>query len=383
MKKLKIIWLATWWPRPDHPVLGTFTKREAEAVAPHCELVIIHALPTSSKQHNIVIQNAEAGYREVLVHCPKRKGIFGQILFLRGWELAMQSVVDEGFKPDIVHLHVLSLAGIAALKFHRKNHVPVILSEHWSGYSLDKISLGIIRKWLYKKVVATAHINFVVTENMEQAMKKMGLKGAYSVAPNLVDTAFFMPTDTPVSSIPFQFLHVSNLDDEHKNISGILRAFAKIITTYSAHLTLIGGDNGIAHVQHLIKELNLEKYVTVKGVQPSLIVRQQMQLSHAFVMFSNREGLPCVMLEAMAVGLPIISTSIPGLEDWVTPEVGMLVSKGDEVGLKVAMREMVDNFSSYNRAKIRERVMKECNPDVVAQRILTAYKDAATATKRS
>ena len=72
---------------------------------------------------------------------------------------------------------------------------------------------------LMTKNAAAGRLSF--TLDLANAMKELGLKGNYVPIPNVVDTSIFVPAEKPSTS--FTFLHVSNMVDEHKNISTILK----------------------------------------------------------------------------------------------------------------------------------------------------------------
>ena len=56
----------------------------------------------------------------------------------------------------------------------------------------------------------------------------------------------------------------------------------------------------------------------------------------------DRDGRPAALVEAMASGLPVISTAVPGIEDLIHPDCGLLVEPGSAVQAAVAIRELID-----------------------------------------
>ena len=74
-------------------------------------------------------------------------------------------------------------------------------------------------------------------------------------------------------------------------------------------------------------------------------------------MSSREEGLGTSVLEAMALGIPIASTTAGGLPEMLNPGAGLLVSPGDPVGLAEAVARIVD--STELRAKLVERARAE------------------------
>ena len=99
-----------------------------------------------------------------------------------------------------------------------------------------------------------------------------------------------------------------------------------------------------------------------------------------FVLFSNIEGSPCVILEAMACGLPIIATETGGIGERVTDETGILLQIGDEQGLVEAMNYMIDNKHKYDPSVIRQKIVEKCSVEAVGKAIVTVYEEVLSNT---
>ncbi|MBK8563687.1 MAG: glycosyltransferase [Saprospiraceae bacterium] len=381
-QRIKALWLASWWPRPDHKVLGIFTKRDAEAVALFCDLVVINAIIHPNKRFIVEESIDDKGYRIIIVKCPASNNpILARINLARGFFMGIKWTIQKGFKPNVIHLHIVTIAGMAAYFYKLKYKLPLFLSEHWSGFSMPTPPIGFFNKWLGKLLVRDSRGVFAVTKPMRDKMIQIGWQGQYLVNPNVVDTDFFT-LGPKLSPSPFRFIHISSLDEEHKNMSGLLRAIRQAaLQQPNFTMTIIGGDEGTAHVTQLAQSLGLEDKLRILGVQSAEVVQREMQASHAFVLFSNREGLPCVILEAMATGLPVISSSVPGLEEWVTQETGILVPIGDEGALTAALLKILQGHQCYDKNIIREKVVRECSYPVVGKRIAEAYEEAVAACR--
>jgi glycosyltransferase involved in cell wall biosynthesis len=105
-----------------------------------------------------------------------------------------------------------------------------------------------------------------------------------------------------------------------------------------------------------IEQLNLEKRVTLSGAKPQREVRQRLAAANVFVLPSvvdaqgGMDNLPTVIMEAMAAGLPVISTDIGGISEMVVQnETGFLVQSGNEVALAAAIEKVIDDSLSARR----------------------------------
>ena len=97
-----------------------------------------------------------------------------------------------------------------------------------------------------------------------------------------------------------------------------------------------------------IEQLDLQNRVALSGAKPQRDLRQRLAAANVFVLPSvvdpqgGMDNLPTVIMEAMATGLPVISTDIGGIPEMVVQkETGLLVQPGDSVGLAGAIEKVI------------------------------------------
>jgi glycosyltransferase involved in cell wall biosynthesis len=100
-----------------------------------------------------------------------------------------------------------------------------------------------------------------------------------------------------------------------------------------------------------------------------------------FVMSSRAEGLPMVLLEAMAAGVPIVTTNVGGIPDLLSPAEGLLVAPDDPAALASAIRNALDDKSAASvrarAAQLRQRAEFDVGP--WSARYETIYRDLIAA----
>lgn len=135
-----------------------------------------------------------------------------------------------------------------------------------------------------------------------------------------------------------EIVAVGRLDD-NKNHEMLIRAFAQIADKFPEHrLTIFGEGECRRKLEDLIAEEGLSQRVFLPGVTAD--VAGDIEKAALFVLTSNTEGMPNTLLEAMALGLTVISTDCPcgGPRELITQgENGLLIPVGDTKALAGAM----------------------------------------------
>jgi colanic acid/amylovoran biosynthesis glycosyltransferase len=131
-------------------------------------------------------------------------------------------------------------------------------------------------------------------------------------------------------------------------------------------LTIIGDGEMRSELEAEIAARNLADTVTLVGIQTAAEIREHLKRSRAFVLPSFAEGLPVVIMEALALGRPVISTAIAGIPELVDGSCGWLIPAGSEDALVDAMSAALHASAedlSTTSAVGRERVLKMHDAD--------------------
>ena len=173
---------------------------------------------------------------------------------------------------------------------------------------------------------------------MHDVLREYGVQTSVEIIPTGIElerltggngTAFRrrhgIPPEQPV------LVHVGRVAFE-KNIDFLLRALARVRADVPAVLLVIAGEGpSTRHLQRLAQRLGLERNVLFLGY----LDRRDALLDcycagDAFVFASRTETQGLVLLEAMALGLPVVSTAVMGTRDILEPKLGALVAREDE-----------------------------------------------------
>ncbi|MEM6357592.1 MAG: glycosyltransferase family 4 protein [Pseudomonadota bacterium] len=153
---------------------------------------------------------------------------------------------------------------------------------------------------------------------------------------------FFLDAAPPLPEVPV-FLCIGRLSPEKGHLI-LLRAFAALRKTHpEARLVLAGDGDMRAEIEAQIAALGLSGAVRITGWITSDQVRQELEGARTLVQASFIEGLPVVIMEAMAMRRTVIATYVAGIPELVrSGETGWLVPAGDPAALASAMRESLE-----------------------------------------
>ena len=104
-------------------------------------------------------------------------------------------------------------------------------------------------------------------------------------------------------------------------------------------------------------------------------VARTMQLSQAFVLFSRYENLPCVIIEALCCGLPVISTDVGGISEIINAGNGILINSEDETKLTDAFARIYEKYKNYDRKSIAEDAANQYSYQAVGGLINSVYRN--------
>jgi glycosyltransferase involved in cell wall biosynthesis len=375
----KILFTSSWFPSKSNGSLGNFVQRHAEAVALKNDVHVLYVSSMKDLKTIFHIENFEEMGVKITIVYFKSSRAWNPLrkirAFQKGWNYLANNLK---LRFDLVHHNVIWKDGWQPLYLNLRYGIPYIITEHWTGF--DQKARGkasLLLKCMCSLFASRAKVICPVTENLADNMKAMGMNGVYRVVPNVVDTSLF--DLTPKQSDSVRFLHVSSLVDQQKNISGILRAWKKAVEMdNSIHLT-IGGDGPWDPYQELIRVLQIPKAsITYFGEKTWSEIAGLMKDSHCLLMFSNYENLPCVIVEALASGMHIVSTRVGGIAEHINDERGLLIAPLDEQALVDAILAYSQEYRYNERSELRDYAVDHFSKESIATAFDKIYTDVLT-----
>ena len=237
--------------------------------------------------------------------------------------------------------------------------VPVISSERYDPRASDFLFKTI--RWLFLRL--TTHL-VVQTED---------IKSCYSKALQKRTTVIYNPVNEKVFEDSLvrkekqnKIVSVGRLAPQ-KNFPMLINAFAKIKEEFPDYQLVLFGEGPLREeLQSQIDRLHLTESALLAGRSNQVI--EELRSAKLFCMSTNAEGMSNALIEAMCVGLPVITTKVSGAEELVDDgKTGFITPIGDEAQLVVALRKMLGN----------EALMKEMGERNLQKRDLFNLKTIA------
>lgn len=183
------------------------------------------------------------------------------------------------------------------------------------------------------------------------------------------------------AATPPKMVCVGRLSPE-KGQAGLLRAFAILQRSRpDLQLRLVGDGPDRATLEGLAAELGINGTVTFAGRLPEMETLAQIAASDLLVLPSFMEGLPIVLMEAMALGVPVVSSSVAGIPELVEDgETGLLFAPSDWNDLASTINRLLGDPALYERlaANGQAKVKEEFDIRKSAQRLAGLFDQLRT-----
>jgi glycosyltransferase involved in cell wall biosynthesis len=325
---------------PDRPELSTVTVLQfgpglsVRGGISAVERLIVEHLPTHGSASALTVRHVPTMEEGSLL----RKAV----VFTRA-VLTLRALLTTS-EPFIVHIHFASrgstLRKILLARMVQRAGRPLILHAHGGGFEsfyrrLPRVAREFTNDTLQRAnsvVVLSNHWRAFYIEQCELTPAQV------TVLPNPARVPGTVPERRGRTRV--QFLYLGRMS-ESKGTFDLVRAFAALDAATRARAQLVlAGDGDLEGIARLSRPLGAAVLV-LPWVRPATRDRLLAE-SDVFVLPSYREGMPMALLEAMASGLPAITTAVGGIPDVMEDGgQGIFVQPGDVNGLSAALEAMI------------------------------------------
>lgn len=273
-------------------------------------------------------------------------------------------------RPALIHAHFGNQA-VYALPFARALGIPLVTTFHGQDATRPAAQIARSRNLAWRlyanhhdELIAQGSLFIAVSEPIRAHLIAAGFPPERVVVHHIgVDTSRFTFRDeTPNNQ---RIVTVCRLV-EKKGTEFLIRAAAKLVNDVPGLEVRIVGDGPLRpHLEELVRQLGIDRAVQFLGARPPAAVRDELAGSAVFCLPSvtaadgNTEGLPISILEAMAIGVPVVATHHAGIPEAVAHgESGLLAPERDVDALSAALRSLLQapalrvEFARHGRNRV-------------------------------
>ena len=370
----RLVVLCSLYPSQVRPNAGVFVRERMSRVAAHYPLVVVSPVPWFPLQG--LIRLFKPGYRPqparvedqngITVYFPRFLSIPGLFRSLDGLLMAICSYpvlfnLQKQFRFNLIDGHFAYPDGYAATLLGQWFMVPATITLRGTEVPLAQIPA---RCKLMLKAIQSAAQVFSVSESLKNHVVSLGANPEkIKVVGNGVDAAKFFPVDKADARRSL------NLDDSAKvliSVGGLVtrKGFHRVIEVLPALIKkypslvylIVGGSSPEGDIREALEQqvnsLGLNDHVRFLGPIESTALKTPLSAADVFVLATANEGWANVFLEAMACGLPVVTTDVGGNREVVCDQsLGAIVSFGDRQQLANAID------SALNKVWDRKKIM--------------------------
>jgi 1,2-diacylglycerol 3-alpha-glucosyltransferase len=258
---------------------------------------------------------------------------------------------------DLVHVHHPFLSGSLALRYCRRRGIPIVFTNH-TRYDLYAQAYLPVLPDVFGETALEAYLpsfcracDLVITPSpgMRDVLTRFGVNSPIEVLPNGVDLGPFTNPKKIEAAERYGLrkedmvlIYTGRLGPE-KNLIFLLRAFNGAAQAFeNVKLLLVGDGPERDNLEDRVNHMGIQDRVIFTGMVPYHSLPGYLALADAFVTASITEVHPLSVIEAMAVGLPVLGIESPGVGDTVqNGKTGFIVPEEDLAAFTASMARLI------------------------------------------
>lgn len=379
---MHVLIIPSWYPKSAGDFGGSFFREQAIGLADH-GLNVHVAMPALRSLRCLFDPSAKRGLTKVSDNNVSTLLSHGVSWFpgnvratSRLWHLHERRLFGEYEREfgraDVIHAHSL-LALPTAYRLAQRWNVPLVLTEHSSACLSTKSLARWDERW-YRKALEYGAYAIGVSGALCEAMEAHIPGFKWHIVPNIVHQRFF---DEPIlSDQSLNSFHVVSTGTlkRIKRYDILIRAFALAFANdIKCQLTIIGDGIERKPLEDLARRLGICSQVTFLGALPRDQISRHVVGKSVFALSSDTETFGVVLAEALALGVPIVSTRCGGPNDIVNKANGILVPTNDVESMAEALKTIRNRSEDYPPQKLRADCQARFSPQGVSARVFKAY----------
>ncbi len=288
------------------------------------------------------------------------------------------AVIRE-IQPDILHAH-FGPAGALVSAVTSAHQIPLVVSFH--GFDAFKLPTEAFWRDKYSELFRRAECITVVSDMMSNHLAALGAPSEKTRVVRVGKRVDDYPYRSPTSAVR-DWISVGRLT-EKKGFGDCVAAFQQLVAEYpESTLDIIGEGARADDLHHQIDSNGLSDQVRLLGKRPHGEVKKRLHRADGFILCSkeaedgDREGVPTVLMEAQAIGLPVVSTAHSGIPEVIPEESHVfLAPEGSVNEIADRMRRLAGKSAEELQImskRGRQKIEQEFNLSIEAKSLQSIY----------
>lgn len=366
----RILFLTPWYPDDKLPHHGVFVRDQASTLNKDLDVAVISSKVDYSSFRLFswrISESTYEGMKEYRLMVNRSIPLLNQVNYLL-ISIWVTYKIGKKFKPHIIHGNIAYPGGIWAYCTAFLLSCPFVVSDHTSRFTDNFRSA--FHRWLTMFSLRRAGRVIAVSSWAARNIKDV-IKRDVEIVPNLIHVDEYAIAHNDQAIAQIGFLGGLSSEIHRKGLDILLTAIAPIRDEFVLH---IGGQGRfLNYYQDMAMSLGIGSKCRFHGFVP--YVPEFMRNLHFFVSSSRMEAFGMVIAEAMACGLPVITTDSGGPADFIDTDCGRMVPVGDVQALRAAIEWMLENYRSFDRNGIRRKVVNHYSPQAFSTTMQKLYDD--------
>lgn len=279
-----------------------------------------------------------------------------------------ENIVKLEGLPDIIYTHYQDSA-LAMLPIKGKYKIPIVGLEHWSALGLDIVPRIALKhgRVVYPNLDKVLVVSTYLRDNIK---KYFNIDS--EVVNNIIGNEFYFKEYNNTGVI--HFVLIGNLIPR-KCFDIVIKAISTLVSDYNnIKFTIVGDGPEKKHLRSLIEEYDLTKYVELVGRKSRSFIVNLLQKTDVFILSSSSETFGVAAVEALACGVPVISTDCGGARDFMNEFNGLVIPINDINAMEKAIRHMIDHYLDFDRKRIAHECKRRFSSKTIANQLTSIFE---------
>ncbi|PLX22871.1 MAG: hypothetical protein C0599_05435 [Salinivirgaceae bacterium] len=386
MQDLKVLYITSWFPLKNAPNRCVFFREQIVLISKSLNVSIleVETVPIF-KIKKIFAKNSlkveKQGnyniYRIQIYRVPPKRMKLRNKYLNKVVCVNYKKVILKEQKFDLIHVHAMWPGGLFGYFISKKFGLPMVVTEHASYLE------SLFRKESYKsnieKIVNQTLQFFAVGSKLKKMFSNFNIDNC-DVIPNFINFEKFTYIRKRTSNDDvFSLAIIGNINSKIKGPDVILKALNKVVNEYNCKsivLNVVGTKRLDDEFIEYIAKNNLDHNVKLQGYIPNDALPEFLSNMDALVISSRKETFSIAGIEAMATGIPVVSTRCGGPEDYIIDGFnGYLVDNENYEELAKSICKIIQEYDKFDLPEIKKHAYNNYSHDAVIPKQLEYYNN--------